>query len=542
MTLRIQDVLGVRGPLRGLLTIGVLTTWTLATLAARFIIGIDWSLSLLVGAILIVTGPTVVIPLLNQIRPTAQVRTILRWEGIIIDPIGALIAVLVFEAILVADLGEGVLHAARGILLTVLIGLVVGYVIAGAMLTLFSRNLVPEHLHNPVTLGSVVVALTVSNLVQAESGLLTVTVMGIVIANQESLSLPGIGWQQTGEKYESDVKNIIDFAEDMQLLLLSTVFILLAARLKLEDFQALGLSDLTFIAVLMLVVRPTSVFLSTIGSSLSFKEKIFLSWMAPRGIVAAAVASIFALELSHNGKENVELLVPLVFSVITATVIIYSLTGRPLAKWLGVAQESPQGVLIVGAHTWARAIARAIRESGYRVLIVDTNYANIQQARMDGLPVFFGSVLSNYTADQLDLTGIGRLLALTPNDEVNALATLKYARLFGSRETYQLAPRKDDDKSRSQTVSAELSGRILFGSDLTFRYLDTRWRLGATIKTTKLSPEFDEEEFRETYNQKAVPLFVITAQRELKVYTADQPPQLTTQSNVISLLDEPKTE
>lgn len=537
LSLRFSDLRETGRVFRNLLTIGVLITWLLSALTAYVLLGLGIGLSLLIGGILVVTGPTVIIPMLKQIRPSARVASILRWEGIVIDPVGAVLAVLVFEAIIATDPSSRVNSVLAVLTNTILIGTILGFVVARLLILFFGRHWVPENLQNPVTLMAIIGAFAASNVMQAESGLLTVTVMGVVIANQElTFTLPGLGKWMLGGVHRMEYTHIIEFKENLQVLLVGMLFILLAARLRLEDLQMLGVNNLLFLLVLVFIIRPISVWVSAWGSPLRWQEKLFIAWMAPRGIVAAAVASIFALELANHGIENANVLVSVVFSVIIFTVVVYGLTAGPLARRLGVAQTNPQGLLIIGAHEWAQEIAKAVQAAGFRVLLVDTNYAHIQQARMEGLPVFYGSILAEYTSDEIDLSGLGRMIALTPNDEVNALAVVKYTKVFGRQNVYQLAP-NSNEPNRKQAVSQSLVGRFLFGPMVTYAYLDERFRQNGTIKTTRLTPEFDAKAFREEHGGNALPLFTLTSAAELLIASSTEMPRLQVGTGVISLVD-----
>lgn len=295
---------------------------------------------------------------------------------------------------------------------------------AGLLTLVVKRYWVPDDLQNAVSLMLVVAVFTASNLVQEESGLLTATVMGVAIANQKWVA----------------VRHIIEFKEDLRVLLISMLFILLGARLRPEDIAQIGPRSLLFAGVLIVVARPLSVWVSTLGSGLNWSQRVFLSWMAPQGIVAAAVSSVFAIRLEQTGHENAGALVSSTFAVIAVTVAVYGMTAPALARKLGLAQRNPQGLLIVGAEAWARAVAELLQERGYRVLLVDTNRDHIAAARMAGLEAYHGSVLSDHFFDDVDLGGIGRLLAVTPNDGVNVLALQKFSRKLGSAEVYRLAP------------------------------------------------------------------------------------------------------
>ncbi|WP_437184975.1 cation:proton antiporter [Planctomicrobium sp. SH668] len=477
-----------------ILTVGAAVTWGLSLLGAHFILGMPWLPATLLGAILVVTGPTVIGPILRHIRPIGQVGPIARWEGIVIDPIGAVLAVLVFEAYR-ATLDANVNHAwfvtAEYLIRTLLVGGSLGAISAWILVKLLKSHAIPDHLESLVTILLVVASFAGSNLLQTESGLVAVTLMGVLVANSGA-----------------NLKHIIEFKESLSLLLISGLFILLAARVNPVAFAELGWRGVLFVAFMILIVRPASIFLSTITSNLKWQEKVFLSWLAPRGIVAAAVASVFAIQL---GPEDGAMLVPATFSIIVGTVIVYGLTALPLAKRLNLAIDNPQGVLIVGAHRIAQELGEAIQEAGYPVLLVDTNHWNINAARLRGLRTADMNILQEEASEVLDLGGIGRMLALTSNDEVNALATISFSELFSRSNVFQLPPRRAAEKNE-QTVQ-HLRARYLFNSQLTFGELEKRFEAGDHIKTTKLTKEFDFAHFNQTYGSSAIPLFISHNQR-----------------------------
>ncbi len=526
LNLRFRELGDIGGSLLGLLTIGMTSTWFLGTLLAYGVLGFGWLKSLLLGAILVVTGPTVIGPLLRQIRPIGRVGLIARWESIVIDPIGAVLAVLVFEA--GADVrstwlvdgtmsafGEAGVAATLGLLKTIVGGGGIGVIAALLLGWLLRRHTIPDHLQNPVTLMFVIAAFTASNLMQHECGLVAVTVMGVVLANQP----------------RTDIKHILHFKENLSVLLISTLFILLSARLDVAGFSMLGWRGMVFLAAMILVVRPLSVWLSTLRSSLTWQEKVFLAWLAPRGIVAAAVSSVFALRLGDEGTG----LVPATFLVIIGTVCVYGFTAFPLAKRLGLAVDNPQGVLIAGAHAGVRAIAHALQEAGFQVLLVDVNHWNIQTARMEGLPVREGNILSDQLLERISLGGIGRFLAMTPNDEVNSLASLHLRGLFGRAQVYQFFPLRlaEGKESAAESVHA----RFLFGEDVTNQLINQRFAQGAVVKATKLTDEFNFSAFQRQHEGTAIPLFVIREGGNLQVVTVNEDLAPKPGQTVIALVD-----
>jgi NhaP-type Na+/H+ or K+/H+ antiporter len=518
LSLELREIAHAGRVIRNLVTLGAAVTWLIAALAGRWLVGLSWPLAILLGEVLVVTGPTVIGPLLRYVKPTGRTGPILKWEGIVIDPIGAMLAVLVFEALPTDNLSDMTSVLLMGSLKTVLIGGAAG--LAGALITMLSleRFWMPDFLHNPGILMLVLAAFTVSNALQPESGLFAVTAMGIALANQQRVT----------------VTHVVEFKENLTVLLVSSLFIILASRLSVEQIRAAGLRGAAFTLAMIVVARPLSVFVSTLGSDLSWRERAFLSWMAPRGIVAAAVASVFALRLRKAGYEGADLLVPITFTTIIGTVSIYGLTAGWLARRLGLSLPNT-GFLIAGANPLARAIGAALRSAGQGLLLVDTNTSLVREARLAGLPVVYASVLSRYVQDRIDLSGIGRLLALTPNEEANSLAAVQFTRVFGRDQIYQLATDVHEN-GRKQKVDPQLSGRILFGPALTYQRLEAMFEAGAVVKRTPLTPEFTYEHFRQLHGDTAVALFLVDETGQVQPVTADATFAPTAGQALISLV------
>jgi NhaP-type Na+/H+ or K+/H+ antiporter len=503
MSLRFTELRGSGHVVRNLVSIGALVTWFICTLAAVTLIDLPLSIATLLGAILVVTGPTVIGPLLRVVRPTGRVGAVLKWEGIVIDPVGASLAVLVFEAIIAEELQAATAAVVDGVLRTILAGGLLGMLGAAFIVLLLRRYWVPDFLQNLVVLMVVIGVFLGADLIQEESGLLAVTCMGVLLANQRMVV----------------VKQILEFKENLRVLLIGSLFIVLTARLNFDNLIEMGLESLLFLAVVLFVARPAAVLLSTVRSELNWRERVFLAWMAPRGIVAASVASLFALRMSDAGIEGAEQMVPAVFLVIMGTVTFYSLTAVPVARWLRVSLPNPQGLLIAGAHPLSRAIGYALHQQGFQVLLVDTNAANCEEANALGLRTFHGSVFAEEIGEEVGVNGLGRLLALTANDEVNALAALEWGELFGSAEIYQLLPQ---DASTSGPFSTQnLRGRPLFRRGVTYTSLMERLQAGGTIQVSKIpeQPERPAEQFPSS----SIPLFIVTEDQNLVVVTADRP-------------------
>ncbi|WP_236211607.1 cation:proton antiporter [Metapseudomonas otitidis] len=486
LTLHLSEWREIGSVVRRMVTLGALATWVVIAVATHLLLGFSWELAVLFGSLTLVTGPTVIVPMLRVVRPRASVANILRWEGIVIDPIGALAAVVTFSFIVSRDQGgwsqslatfAGVIGC--GTLLGVLGGWALGVVLR--------RHWLPEYLHNLAALAAVLGVFIASNLLVHESGLLAVTLMGMWLANMRGV----------------DVKPILHFKENLSVLLISGLFILLAARLDLKALLALGPATLALLAVIQFVARPLNIGLSTLGSALGWRERALLAWIAPRGIVAAAVSAIFALRLQEHGDPNAQLLVPLTFLVIIGTVVLQSATARPLARLLGVAEPAPAGFLIIGANPVARALGKALNQLGSRVLLTDSSWENIRAARMDGLPTYFGNPTSQHADAHLDLVGLGHLLALSPSSEMNALACMRFRHDFAEPRRFTLPSGADSRRSDKHRSSEQVRGRELGLPALTYPQFASRLGRGAEIRITTLTEAFDWTAYQAFHGNRA---------------------------------------
>jgi len=502
--LSFSELAKVGREVRNLIFIGTFVTWILIAAAAYFILKMDLSLSVLLGAILVVTGPTVIGPMLRHMKLKHKVASILKWEGIVIDPIGATLAVLVFEVIIAGGIHEAISGTIFGILKTLALGVSLGAVGAWVLAFFLKRYLLPDFLQSPVALMMVLIVFSVSNFFQPESGLLAATCLGVFLANQKSVS----------------VKRIVEFKENLRVLLISGLFIVLASRLTLEEIIKIDFRVFIFLGILIVFVRPLAIFISTLRSKLQWKEKLILAWMAPRGIVAAAVASVFAFDLMQHGYPDAAELIPTTFMVIVGTVFIYGITTTWFAQWLGLAIPNPQGVVMVGAYPWVRRIASALAEEKFHVLLVDSNYTNVIAARNDGLVTSANDILSSVVIDELDLEGVGRIFALTPNNEVNTLTTIRFSRIFSSSEVYQLSP-KNNKGSVEDNDSETVSGRYLFSSEATYGQMEHLFDQGAFIEKAKITKDFNLQKFLADRSEKIIPLFLFTPGKELFIFTTD---------------------
>lgn len=516
LTLRVVELEEVGKAVRNLVTIGVVVTWALTTVAAIWMLGMGTGPALLLGAILVVTGPTVVLPLLRHLRPKGNVGDALKWEGILIDPIGVVLAVLVFEALLAGGLQDVTqilfITVGKALISGFVFGAIGGYVVY----QMVRRHWLPDHLDSPITLGAVIAVFTACELVQAEAGLVGATVMGVYLANQTDIPK----------------RHIVEFKENLRVLLISFLFIVLAARMDASAIEVIGWRSIAFLALLILVVRPISVIASTIGTDLSLRERTFLASMAPRGIVAAAISSVFALELAAHGVPGGEALVPITFLVIIGTVTVYGIGAGPVARLLGVGEPDPQGVLVVGASKWGCEFSEHLQDEGLTVLVADTSSRRLRHARDRSLDVYDGSLLTEYALEELDLGGIGYLVAATPNDETNALITISLRELFDRAHTFQLSA-PGDGTEEDEGPPPDLHGRFLFDEEATFEELSRRLAQGWGIVTTELpsdwSGELAEDESR-------LPLAVLGENDQLEMFALEERPDLQAGDRLIQMV------
>jgi NhaP-type Na+/H+ or K+/H+ antiporter len=390
MTLKFPDLKGHGRLVTNMVSWGALLNWLLMAAGCWLLAGFSLPIALLFAALVVVTGPTVINPLLRTMRAKPEVSQVLRWEGILIDPVGALLAVLVFQYILSGADSWAVFAQSVGV------GLVAGFAGAISLGTVLRKHWVPEYLINVVTLAWVVMMFAGSDYVAHESGLLTVTVMGIWLGNMK----------------DAGVSEILSFKESLSVLIISVLFIVLGARVDPMDIVATGWNGVIVLLVVLLA-RPVVVWAAAIGGNYNWRQKALLSWVAPRGIVAAAVSSLFALRLDDLGYPGGSELVAYTFLVIIATVVLQSLTAGRATRVLGLAEAEPNGVLIVGANGVARAIGQALVRQGFRVKLSDTSYEEIRSARMAGLETYYGDPISAHADQYLELVGIGRLFAMS---------------------------------------------------------------------------------------------------------------------------------
>lgn len=508
MTLEFHEIRKHGHMVTRLVTIGALITIIVVAVSAYLIFDMDWRIALLLGTLVCVTGPTVIVPMLRSIRPNANISNILRWEGILVDPIGALMVIIVYTYITTGTEKQPFIIFIQ----TLGVGVVVGGMAALSLIFVIKRYLIPEYLKNVFTLAWVLLVFSISNAMVYESGLVAVTVMGIVLAN----------WPRFPKN------EILHFKESLSIMLISVLFIILAARIDLNGFVQIGYKGLLILAIIMGIARPLSVWISAIGSSLSREEKHMISWIAPRGIIAAAISSLFVIHLQEhhtqgNHLQGTELLVPLVFTIIIGTVFIQSLGAKPIANQLNVSEPTPNGVLIVGGNAVALAIGKALNDHGFSVLIANSNFDEIKKARMLGLSTYYGHIISEHADRHLPLIGLGTLFAMSSRREANILATLKYRYEFGHKNVYCLKNKEGMTQTIKEQTHENWQTAWLFGEKITFGMLNSLIAKGAVIKTTPITKDFTFEQYlanKQENSQHCIPLYAISPNGVLTVFSS----------------------
>ncbi|WP_323787488.1 cation:proton antiporter [Psychroserpens sp.] len=423
LTLKRSEIKNVGPVITKLITLGSAVTFFGAGIVAHFIFNLSWDLSFLFSGLIIVTGPTVITPILRNIPLKKDISTVLKWEGILIDPIGALVAVLVFEFISV----EGDSGFTKTALLEfgkiILFGTTFGFTFAHALAFAINKKLIPHYLLNVVSLSTVLLVFVESEVFAHESGLLAVVVMGMVLGNGKL----------------ENIKELLYFKESLSVLLISILFILLAANINIEDLMLLYTwKTAALFAIVVFVIRPLAVFISTSGSKLKLNEKLFVSWVGPRGIVAAGIASLFGSKLLKQGVEGAEYITPLVFMIVLGTVLLNATTARLFAKMVGVFLTKSDGILIVGASKVSRLLGHYLESNGRHVVLIDSNQNNIDKANELGLEALNTNIYSETLTDNIELNDVGYLMAMTGNSDINKYAINKFSKQFGENGSFRL--------------------------------------------------------------------------------------------------------
>lgn len=502
---------GLRNVVLRMIVFGIVLTAAGVAIAVEVLFKLGWGPSLVLGAVLVVSGPTVVMPLLEFARPTGRVRNVLKWEGVLIDPLGALLGGVVFTAVEAGATGEKPFHPGQLVL-----GIGTGLAIGGAGATVLwlllsgTQRKVPRQSVS-AALMTVTAAVVIADLIRQDSGFVAATTMGMVLANQKRL----------------DVSRVLEFQGTVVKLLIGILFILISASVKPSTVASLLPRGLALIAIMVLVIRPLVVALATRRSAVSRHERVFMAWLAPRGIVAAATASSFGPTLATAGIARANDILPIAFIAIFGTVALYGLTAAPLARRLGLVASSALVVLIVGGHKWARSIASALKDAGLGVRLWSGKAAEQTAARVDGLDARNARLGVDLASREAELEEVADALLLTNSDNFNALASYELRQELGHDHVYRLPP----EDELLDLVPRDAEGHILFARDLTFGELSRRFEAGAELAVAPVAdpPAASSDDTRI--------LFVVSPGGMLRIATARQQIQPAAGDTVVWLVN-----
>lgn len=510
LTLNLGEIKHTSVAVRRLVVVGAPLAWLLGTLAAHYVAGLSWPAAVVLAGIFVVTGPTVIMPLLRNARLSNRPASLLRWEAIVNDPVGALFAVLAYEYILVSQLGRASDGVVLQFVLALAISLAGGFLLGKAIVAVFNRGLAPEYLKAPILFAAVLCAYVASQMVLEESGLLTVTVMGLTIGNSKLTSLD----------------EILRFKETMTVILVSGVFVLLTATIDQNILNALSWRSVAFIGVMLFLVRPLTIWISTIGAGLTWQERLLVGWIAPRGVVAVAVATHFASLMGDISLSGGREMIALTFALVFTTVVLHGFTIAPLARWLGLAAKDGDGVLIVGASAWSTALAGKLKTQGVQVMIADQNWGHLRGAREEGVETYYGDILSEAAEHTAGLNRFTHLLAATDNAAYNRLVCSDFAYEFG-RNNVLLLPSADGVRDHGE--QAGMAGCPAFQPSSTYGQLNDLLSQGARFYASKLTEKFSLSDFHQT--QEGQRQLMLAIRSDGRISFAEPGKQLTAQTN-----------
>lgn len=507
MDLKLAEYARVGPGVRRLTILAPPVAWGLGAAAAHYLAGLSWPVSLVLGAILVVTGPTVIGPLLRQARLDKESSSLLKWEGIVNDPVGVLLAVLTVQYLTLPDgsLGKTLLALVSAIGVAGVLGGVGGYVTGW----LYRRGAVPEHLKAPMLVVLVPLVFWFSNIVQHEAGLLSVTVMGLVVGNMKLVEREAL--RHT--------------LENLTVLLLSVLFVVIPAQLQVGQIELLDWRMAIFVLAVLFIVRPLTVAFATLGAPMRRNDKLLLGWIAPRGIVAAATAGLFGPALEAAGYPDAAKLLPLVFLVIIVTVLAHGFSIGALARRLNLAAATDNGLLIVGGSPFTVALAETLKKLDQDVLLVDGSYGRLKQARMQGVEVYYGEILSEHAEHHLEAQHLNHLLAATDNDFYNALVCKAMGRRFGHHRTFQLATSRVAGPELKR-LTLQQRGYFAFDAVASFEHLDEQLASGWRIGARKLTTAHGWSEFADplgTRGETWLLLGAITPDQLLRIFSTEIP-------------------
>lgn len=478
LVLKFENLRDAGASVRRMVFVGGPLAWILGSLAAHYAAGLDWASSVVFAGVMVVTGPTVIMPLLRQSKLGGRTGAALKWEGIVNDPVGALFAVIAYEvvSVFVGTGNESALLVLVSVLGAAVLGAVLGVAFGWGMTRAFRAGWTPEYLKAPLIFASVILCYALAEEIKTEMGLVAVTAYGMTLANSRLAGL----------------LELQKFKEDIAVLLVSAVFVILTADLTPQMIgAALTWNTLAFLVVMLFIVRPLSVWISTYGT-LTRNEAILLGWIAPRGIVAVAVSGLFGqllMELNQNPDVNLygaQQIAPLAFAMVFATVVLHGFTIGPLSRALGLAKKGRPGVLIVGVNPWSVAFAQALNDASVGTVLADSNWRRLKPARDGGLDTFFGEVLSEEAEVRLDHAKFDTVISLSANEPYNALVSSHFAPELGQHRVFQLSSQEgeeDDPGARSMAPKGRTLIRRGRGYDSLIRDHYRGWKFAKSTLT-----------------------------------------------------------
>lgn len=521
LNLDMREVRGIEKPVFRIVTLGAMLAWILGSLAAHYIADLSWAVAIVIGGLFIVTGPTVILPLLRQAKLKPKPAAILKWEGIIVDPFGALLAVFSFEIVQFLVLREVSGKTILFFFVASIIAVLIGWLLGRGIGWMFQKGHIPEYLKSPVVFIVVIACFTIADEIKHETGLLAVTAMGITLANMHISSI-------------SDMRH---FKENISVLLTSTIFIMLTAGLTMKTItEIFHWNIILFVLLMLFIVRPVSIFLSTVGTDLSIKEKILIGWIAPRGIVALTVSSYFAKVLIDEGFKDASILTTLTFALVFATVCAHGFSLSWLARKLDLSIGEEPGILLVGSNDFTVALASKLKQLGYPVLVADSSWERLRVARRAEVDVYHGEVLAEQTEYHLDLTPYEYVIAATELDAYNALVCTAFLQDMGRNNVFQLSIRdQEDSREDVDEIMHTVRGRMLFKKGITWEFLHHKMEHGYTIYNTKITDEYTYETYLEEKSDDSLLLAVSKQGKALNFFAHDQEINVNAGDTVLSL-------
>ncbi|MDL4843015.1 cation:proton antiporter [Aquibacillus rhizosphaerae] len=519
LNLDIKEIRGLGKPVFRIVTYGALISWLLGSFAAHYVAGLSWTVSLIIGAIFIVTGPTVILPLLRQSKLKPRPAKILKWEGVIVDPFGALLAVFAFEIILFFSSNEADGTSLLLFFLASIFAVILGWLFGKGTGWMFESGFMPEFLKSPAVFAAVIACFTIADEVTHETGLLAVTAMGMKLANM------GI----------SSIKDMRHFKENISILLISTIFIMLTASLTRGTLlHVFNIEIIGYVLLMLFIVRPLSIFISTIRTDLTLKEKVLVGWIAPRGIVALTVASYFASVLYEEGFEDARIVTSLTFALVFFTVCAHGFSIGWLAKKLNLSSEGQPGAMIIGSNAFSVALAGIFDELKIPTVVADSSWERLTKARHAGVNFHHGEILSEQTEYRLDMTPYDYLISATEYDSYNALVCTTFVPTFGRKDVYRLNI-QDQTGDNVEEMVRTIGGRVLFSKDVSLDDLIYKVEAGYVFRKTTLSQQYNYQNYLEDRDENAILLFVMKATKKIDFFIEGKESKPESGDTVISL-------